>query len=160
MFAVRNLRLCTKDCLCLYVCPTGAADTETGQVDREKCTGCGACVSACPSHALSLMPDTLPPPQPKAPEVREELAALARSKAGLERAAAGLAASPDPVLAQLGRAAERACRLMAEDLMREGGYMLPQGEAAKALLRELLEEEQEAAFPRPEAEKLLKLLEG
>ena len=90
MFAVRNLRLCTKDCLCLYVCPTGAADTETGQVDREKCTGCGACVSACPSHALSLMPDTLPPPQPKAPEVREELAALARSKAGLERAAAGL----------------------------------------------------------------------
>ena len=67
---------------------------------------------------------------------------------------------PDPVLAQLGRAAERACRLMAEDLMREGGYMLPQGEAAKALLRELLEEEQEAAFPRPEAEKLLKLLEA
>ena len=26
-FAVRNLRLCTKDCLCLYVCPTGATDT-------------------------------------------------------------------------------------------------------------------------------------
>ena len=23
-YAVRNLRLCTKDCLCLYVCPTGA----------------------------------------------------------------------------------------------------------------------------------------
>lgn len=22
--AVRNLRLCTKDCLCLYVCPYGA----------------------------------------------------------------------------------------------------------------------------------------
>lgn len=21
-YAVRNLRLCTKDCLCLYVCPT------------------------------------------------------------------------------------------------------------------------------------------
>ena len=27
-YAVRNLRLCTKDCLCLYVCPTGASDTE------------------------------------------------------------------------------------------------------------------------------------
>ena len=27
-YAVRNLRLCTKDCLCLYVCPTGATDTE------------------------------------------------------------------------------------------------------------------------------------
>lgn len=25
--AVRNLRLCTKDCLCLYVCPTRATDT-------------------------------------------------------------------------------------------------------------------------------------
>ena len=23
-YAVRNIRLCTKDCLCLYVCPTGA----------------------------------------------------------------------------------------------------------------------------------------
>lgn len=22
--AVRNLRLCTKDCLCLYVCPVGS----------------------------------------------------------------------------------------------------------------------------------------
>ena len=27
-YAVRNLRLCTKDCLCLYVCPVGATDTE------------------------------------------------------------------------------------------------------------------------------------
>ena len=25
--AVRNIRLCSKDCLCLYVCPTGASDT-------------------------------------------------------------------------------------------------------------------------------------
>ena len=54
MYAVRNLRLCTKDCLCLYVCPTGATDTENGQVDAKKCIGCGLCVKACPSHALSL----------------------------------------------------------------------------------------------------------
>ena len=40
MHAVRNIRLCTKDCLCLYVCPTGATDTETGQVDASKCIGC------------------------------------------------------------------------------------------------------------------------
>ena len=52
MYAVRNLRLCTKDCLCLYVCPTGATDTENGQVDAKKCIGCGLCVKACPSHAL------------------------------------------------------------------------------------------------------------
>ena len=42
-FAMRNLRLCTKDCLCLYVCPTGAADTENSIIDRETCIGCGAC---------------------------------------------------------------------------------------------------------------------
>lgn len=27
-YAARNLRLCTKDCLRLYVCPTGTTDTE------------------------------------------------------------------------------------------------------------------------------------
>ena len=27
-YAGTNIRLCTKDCLCLYVCPTGATDTE------------------------------------------------------------------------------------------------------------------------------------
>ena len=32
-YAVRNLRLCTKDCLCLYVCPTGAADTEDSIIE-------------------------------------------------------------------------------------------------------------------------------
>ena len=49
-FAVRNLRLCTKDCLCLYVCPTGASDTENSVIDTDKCIGCGPC--ACrPSSA-------------------------------------------------------------------------------------------------------------
>ena len=46
-YAVRNLRLCTKDCLCLYVCPTGATDTENSIIDTEKCIGCGACAEAC-----------------------------------------------------------------------------------------------------------------
>ena len=32
-YAVRNLNLCTKDCLCLYVCPTGASDTENSIID-------------------------------------------------------------------------------------------------------------------------------
>ena len=34
--AVRNLRLCTKDCMCLYVCPTGATDTEDSIIDVKK----------------------------------------------------------------------------------------------------------------------------
>ena len=37
--AVRNLRLCTKDCLCLYVCPYGATDTEDSIIDINKCVG-------------------------------------------------------------------------------------------------------------------------
>ncbi len=27
------------------------------QVDKEKCTGCEACVSACPSEAISMVDD-------------------------------------------------------------------------------------------------------
>ena len=61
MHAFRNLRNCTKDCLCLYVCPTGASDTENGQIDFKKCIACGLCVSACPSHAISMVPDTFAP---------------------------------------------------------------------------------------------------
>ena len=52
-YAVRNLRLCTKDCLCLYVCPTGATDTENSIIDVKKCVGCGACADACPSSISS-----------------------------------------------------------------------------------------------------------
>ena len=55
-FAVRNLRLCTKDCLCLHVCPTGATDTENSIIDIDKCTGCGDCADACPSGAISMVP--------------------------------------------------------------------------------------------------------
>ena len=39
LIAVRNLRLCTKDCLCLYVCPTGASDTENSIIDNRQVRG-------------------------------------------------------------------------------------------------------------------------
>lgn len=63
--AVRNIRLCTKDCLCLYVCPTGAADTENSIIDVNKCIGCGVCAQSCPSGAISMVPTEYPPQQPK-----------------------------------------------------------------------------------------------
>ena len=80
-FAVRNLRLCTKDCLCLYVCPVGATDTENSVIDRQKCTGCGLCAQACPSGAISMVPVAYPPQQPKKNSVLSAPHVLARSKA-------------------------------------------------------------------------------
>ncbi|MBR3926953.1 MAG: 4Fe-4S binding protein [Akkermansia sp.] len=126
-YAVRNLRLCTKDCLCLYVCPTGATDTENSIIDANKCIGCGKCAEACPSSAISMMPKTLPPQQPKEEAVVEALRALIQSKAAAEGIASQL---PDA----LSVAVERSSRLMAEDLCREAGFMLPQSANTRAFL--------------------------
>ena len=126
-YAVRNLSLCTKDCLCLYVCPTGATDTENSVIDVKKCLGCGACAEACPSHAISMMPKRLPPQQEKDEKVLEMLDRLIRSKTVSEKIASEM-----PGI--LSAAVERSNRLMAEDLCREAGYMLPQSRQTKAFL--------------------------
>ena len=86
-FAVRNLRLCTKDCLCLYVCPVGATDTENSIIDVEKCTGCGVCARACPSGAITMMPVELPPQQKKDDAVVRLAETLLRGKVRQEKAA-------------------------------------------------------------------------
>ena len=93
MHAVRNIRLCTKDCLCLYVCPTGATDTETGQVDASKCIGCGICANACPSGAISMVLEKYPPQQKKEEKTREQLNKLAASKVKQEAMAAAVGRS-------------------------------------------------------------------
>ena len=149
--AVRNVRLCEKDCLCLYVCPTGASDTENSVIDAEKCTGCGACAEACPARAISLVPREYPPQQPKTEEVTAALRRLASSKAEQELIASGL---PGP----LAEAFRRSNRIMAEDLLRESGYMLPQSGNARALLEEMLSHSQEPGFPAEAAERLLETL--
>ena len=88
--AVRNVRLCEKDCLCLYVCPTGATDTENSVIDPEKCIGCGACAEACPSGAISLVPKEYPPQQVKTGDVIAALRQLAGSKTEQEALASAL----------------------------------------------------------------------
>ncbi len=160
MHAVRNIRLCTKDCLCLYVCPTGATDTETGQIDAEKCrSGCRACVDACPSHAISLVPETYPPQQEKRPAVAGLLGALAAGKAHQAHEAGALSATADtPAKRRFAKAVCLSNQMMAEDLTREAGYMLPQSENVLALLRRELDAPQADDFPRDAVIRLIALL--
>lgn len=158
-FAMRNLRLCTKDCLCLYVCPTGAADTENSIIDREKCIGCGACAESCPSKAISMVPVEMPPQQPKEEAVVSRLNALAHSKTSQEAMARELGRTAEsPELSQLARALEKSNRLMAEDILREAGYMLPQSGNANRFLRSLLDNPAWADAPVEAVKRLLELL--
>ena len=157
--AVRNLRLCTKDCLCLYVCPVGATDTENSIIDINKCIGCGACADACPSSAISMVPKVYPPQQPKTDEVKSVLNALSKNKANEEKAALQIAAETNSdTLYRLMKAVAKSERLIAEDIMREAGYMLPQSDNAHKLLEELITDPPTEEFPVEAAKKLLKLI--
>lgn len=59
--AANNTKLCSFGCIglgdCVKVCKFGALSLgEDGlpKVDYSKCTGCGACVNACPKHLFNL----------------------------------------------------------------------------------------------------------
>ena len=154
--AVRNLRLCTKDCLCLYVCPVGATDTENSVIDTEKCTGCGVCAAACPSGAISMIPEEYPPQQEKTDAVRAVLNGLAQNKADGENAALRIAAETEKEgLSRLMTAVAKSERLLAEDIMREAGFMLPQSGNVHELLESFIKEPPTQGFPVETAKKIL-----
>lgn len=137
-YAVRNGRLCTKDCLCLYICPVGATDTETGQIDKNKCiSGCRLCVDICPSGAISLVPDRYPKEQKKDNEVVDILFSLADSKTKQEILAKSLIEkTEDKNMKLLLEVIMKSNRIMAEDIIREAGYMLPQSENSIKVLQQ------------------------
>ncbi len=156
--AVRNLRLCTKDCLCLYVCPVGATDTENSIIDVTKCTGCGLCADACPSKAISMVPAEYPVQQPKTEAVTAALHRLSASKAKGEQTARQIAETAvQDGLYRLMTAMAKSERLVAEDILREAGYMLPQSDNAHKLLEELIADAP-AGFPVDTAKKLLQMI--
>ncbi len=155
-YAVRNLRLCTKDCLCLYVCPTGATDTENSIIDKDKCIGCGACADACPSKAISMVPYEMPLPQVKSEAVMNALDQLVAEKANIEQTARQISDKTiSDTLNRLMRAVSQSSRVMSEDLMREAGYMLPQSENAYEFLQSLISNPPSPDFPVEVVEKLL-----
>lgn len=155
--AVRNLRICSKDCLCLFVCPTGATDTETGQIDFEKCIGCGACSKACPSGAISMVPYKYPKQQNKDELVVEKLRRIISSKVDQEQIAHYIFEnSNDENEKLLAKILMKSNRLITEDLYREVGYMLPQSNNTKLFLEKLLEKDD---TNKEDIKKLLELLD-
>lgn len=90
----------------------------------------GVCAEACPSSAISMVPKELPPQQPKEEKVVEALRGLVQSKANAENIASQL---PDV----LSVAVEKSSRLMAEDLCREAGFMLPQSSNTRSFLESI-----------------------
>ncbi len=142
MYASRNVKLCTKDCLCLFVCPTGATDTETGQIDKNLCLdGCRLCVDACPSHAIFLVMENYPEPELKDPELEGKMLSLLEQKSKEEGIAESISLNSNNIGEQkLARALKLSCRIVAEDCAREANFMLPQSRPVRELLEQLEEE--------------------
>jgi len=133
--AVRNIRLCSKDCLCLYVCPTHATDTENSVIDVNKCIGCGICADSCPSHAISIVQvDDYPTQQLHNKDVVKALNVCLKAKTKEKAIADKLAKDTNN---KLFKAVSKSLSYQGEDIVREANYMLPQSNESVSLLKEL-----------------------
>lgn len=141
MYAVRNGELCTKDCLCLFVCPTGATDTETGQIDSSACIdGCRLCVDACPSHAIYLVSQRIPEVRRRDEGCSKALLDLADGLARQRRISERLATrADDEKEALFHRAMATSAAILAEDCCREAGFMTAELKESRRYLQELSE---------------------
>ena len=143
-YAYRDLKICTKDCLCLFVCPTGATDNETGQIDFDKCIGCGACAASCPSKAISMLPRVYPKQKVKDKRVISELFSIADRKIDEIKTLKYLMnKSSNDNLKRLYKALIQSNKVIVEDLFREAGYMLPQSTSTNKFLKSLLGKDKE-----------------
>ena len=134
--AYRNLKICSKDCLCLFVCPTGATDNETGQIDFEKCIGCGACAKACPARAITMVPNKMPKQQPKNQVVISELFKIVNSKIEQNKILKNLL-KENKEDSRLLKSLIHSNKVMMEDIIREAGYMLPQSKNTHQFLEDI-----------------------
>ncbi len=130
--AVRNLRLCTKDCLCLYVCPVGA---------------------------ISMVPKEYPAQQPKTDQVKAVLNKTAQAKVLEEKEALQIANNTDKDgLYRLMKAVAKSERLVAEDILREAGYMIPQSNNTHELLEDFIKNPPTKDFPVDVVKQLLEII--
>lgn len=139
--AYRNIKLCSKDCLCLFVCPTGATNNETGQIDFSKCIGCGACANACPARAITMIPNKYPKQQEKNNYVINALLDIAKSKIEEIKLLNGLMKKVTDEEKKLLKALMHSNVVIIEDLMRESGFMLPQSKNVHDLLVKISHDE-------------------
>ena len=150
MHAVRNIIMCSKDCLCLFICPTGATDTENGQIDAGKCLdGCRLCVDACPSKAIYLVHGNYPERETVDPTITAALCGLAAGKSTNQLMTA-LAAAQEidgGFRKKLLLALSRSNRILSEDCIRETGCMIPDNrDSREALTPETIIEQYQASF--------------
>jgi len=106
-----------------------------------------------------MVPAKYPPQQLKKDGVIAAQRALGKSKARQEKIADDLANNSNSAITkQFARAVAKSNRLMAEDILRESGYLLPQGYEVRDLLEAMLDSAQ-PDFPADAAELLLEKLQ-